>query len=126
MKNLLVNFPSSCRWLCAVACVIFASGCAANRLTLTNDRILRLAQNVPKSFAVDASIASTANAGQEGTCYSPMIDPRDQTHLRLVRSAGGYGDYEVPPGRYGVGAGELLRLDCKTGQALGVVRGEAK
>lgn len=55
-------------------------------------------------------------------CNNPMLDPRDQTRLTLVRSAGGQGDYEVPQGRYGVGSGELLRLECGSGRVIGVVK----
>jgi hypothetical protein len=54
-------------------------------------------------------------------CVSPMVDPRDGTEVRFVFSTS-YGDYEVPAGRYGVGAGELLRLDCNTGRVIGLVR----
>jgi hypothetical protein len=54
-------------------------------------------------------------------CVSPMVDPRDGTEVRFVFSTS-YGDYEVPAGRYGTGAGELLRLDCNTGRVIGLVR----
>ena len=54
-------------------------------------------------------------------CVSPMIDPRDGAELRFVFSTS-YGDYEVPAGRYGAGANELLRLDCNTGRVIGLVR----
>lgn len=41
----------------------------------------------------------------------------------MVRSGeGGIGDYQVPQGRYGVGAREVLRLDCNTGRVLGIAR----
>jgi hypothetical protein len=55
-----------------------------------------------------------------------MIDPRDHTRLTLIRSAGGVGDYEAPPGRYGVQEGELLRLECATGRVIGIVKNTAK
>jgi hypothetical protein len=55
-------------------------------------------------------------------CLSPMLDPRDGTRLVLVRSLTSTGDYEVPGERYGVRGGELLRLECNTGQAVGIVR----
>ena len=62
-----------------------------------------------------------------GSCRNPMVDPRDGTELRLVRSqpgAGGQlGDYVVPEGRYGADAGELLRLQCGTGRAIGFIPG---
>jgi hypothetical protein len=51
-----------------------------------------------------------------------MRDPRDGTELRMLRSHATRADYEVAPGRYGVGEHELLRLDCNTGQPLGIVR----
>ena len=54
-------------------------------------------------------------------CLSPMVDPRDGAQLRFVFSAS-YGDYEVPAGRYGASANELLRLDCNTGRVIGIVR----
>ena len=54
-------------------------------------------------------------------CVSPMVDPRDGTEVRFVFSTS-YGDYEVPAGRYGAGAGELLRLDCNSGRVIGLVR----
>ena len=53
-------------------------------------------------------------------CLSPMIDPRDRAELRFVFSTS-YGDYEVPPGRYGARANELLRLECNTGRVIGLV-----
>ena len=55
-------------------------------------------------------------------CATPMVDPRDRTQIRLIRSVAPRGDYTVPEGRYGVGPEELLRLDCTTGAPLGVVR----
>ena len=60
------------------------------------------------------------------SCRSPLIDPRDQTQIRIVRSGGSggghRGDYEVPAGRYGVGENELLRIECSSGEPLGIVR----
>jgi hypothetical protein len=39
-----------------------------------------------------------------------------------VRSQEGTrGDYEVPESRYGVGAGDLLRVDCTTNRGIGIV-----
>lgn len=47
-------------------------------------------------------------------CRSPLVDPRDQTRLRMVRSGSdGRGDHEVPEGRYGVRPGEVPRVECK-------------
>lgn len=62
---------------------------------------------------------------ESGACRNPMVDPRDGTRLTLVQSqrggSGQVGDYRVPEGRYGVGTGELLRLDCGSGRPVGVV-----
>lgn len=54
-------------------------------------------------------------------CRNPLIDPRDGTALGLVRSDLEQGAYSVADGRYGVGPGELLRVDCATGAPIGVV-----
>ena len=114
------------RWFCMVLAGMLISGCAASYSSFPGDRTAQPARDVPEVFVVDASIARAANSAADETCNSPMIDPRDQTRLRLVRSTGGRGDYEVPLGRYGVKAGEFLRLDCKTGRVLGVVKGSSK
>jgi hypothetical protein len=78
------------------------------------------AQDTPVRFV-------TEDEGATGQgCRVVMIDPRDQTQLRLARSTQvglvHHGDYEVPAGRYGVQRNELLRLDCATGEVIGIVR----
>jgi hypothetical protein len=65
---------------------------------------------------------SLRQAGADENCYNPLIDPRDQTRLQLIRSEGGHGDYAVPPGRYGVEPAFLLRVNCSTGVAIGIVK----
>lgn len=55
-------------------------------------------------------------------CLNPLVDPRDGERLTLVRSWSVHGDYEVAEGRYGLGEGELLRVECNTGRVLGVAR----
>lgn len=82
-------------------------------------RPVRPAENTPPRFVTEDGATPT------GGCRSPLIDPRDDTRLRLIRSAPigteYRGDYEVPGSVYGVRPGELLRIDCGTGQALGIV-----
>jgi hypothetical protein len=84
------------------------------------DGELRMAEDTPAQFVTEDGVAA------EQECRNPMVDPRDHTRLRLIRSSplGNIyrGDYEVPRGRYGVGQNELLRLDCETGQVIGIVR----
>jgi hypothetical protein len=70
---------------------------------------LRTADRAPDAFVLPA-------------CQNPLFDPADRTELRLVRSAHGRGDYEVPNGKYGVREAELLRLECGSGRTVGVVK----
>jgi hypothetical protein len=55
-----------------------------------------------------------------------MVDPRTRTLLTLRRSADGKGDYRVEPDTgdgktYGIRSRQLVRIDCATGKALGIV-----
>jgi len=78
---------------------------------------------VPEHFLVgDPNSASTREPAAGEGCHSPMVDPSDGTRITLVRSSNGLGDYEVLEGRYGVGKGQLLRLDCANGRVMGVVK----
>jgi hypothetical protein len=85
---------------------------------------LRAGDALPPRFEPPSEWARVAPADTlpGGACLSPMRDPRDGTELRMLRSHATRADYEVAPGRYGVGEHELLRLDCNTGQPLGIVR----
>lgn len=61
-----------------------------------------------------------------GTCQKVFVDPRDGTRFLLQRDVmtgnGPLGDYAVePPGRYGVSARMLVRMDCAIGRPLGGV-----
>ena len=100
------------------------SGCILTRDTgFPADSDARRALEVPERFEPREAAwriePGDTLAGR--ACLNPMVDPRDGTELRLVRSVGPRGDYHVPAGRYGVGQDELLRLDCNTGRPLGVV-----
>ncbi|HUF50700.1 MAG TPA: hypothetical protein VMN60_07705 [Longimicrobiales bacterium] len=98
--------------------VALSTGCAT--VQETTDRELRAADDVPPAFTTEDGVAPVQS------CSNTLIDPRDQTRLRLMRSAdtGGMyrGDYDVPSGKYGVGSQELLRINCATGEPLGIVR----
>jgi hypothetical protein len=97
------------------------AACAHSTATPWSARELRAAEDTPTAF-----VTEDGEHPEQGWCRNPLIDPRDQTRLRLVRSAAfgdsQRGDYEVPQGRYGVGPRELLRIECATGQALGIVQ----
>ncbi len=78
---------------------------------------------VPDHFLVgEIDSAATREPKPGEGCRNPMVDPHDGTKLTLVRSSNGMGDYEVPEGRYGVGKGQLLRLDCANGRPMGMVK----
>jgi hypothetical protein len=79
--------------------------------------LIRTASGCPEQFVARAPAAPlSADAAR-----NPMVAPRDRTEIRLVRSDLGWGDYQVPAGRYDVQNGELLRLETKTGRVLGIV-----
>ncbi len=81
---------------------------------------------LPEQFVANAPSPAGAEAG---ACRTPLRDARDGTLLTLVRSTRGrgemdvaWGDYAVSPaGRYGVQVGELLRVECGSGQPVGKV-----
>lgn len=96
-----------------------AAGCSTVQKTLTTTPsvIDRPATDIPGQFTLQNG-ALNGNA----VCQSPLLDPRDQTVLQLVQPDRGEGNYQVPDGKYGVAAGELLRVDCTTGRALGILK----
>ncbi|HEX6307610.1 MAG TPA: hypothetical protein VFZ69_05440 [Longimicrobiales bacterium] len=102
-----------------VLLLALAAACAYASTPSWTGGVLRPAADTPVEFV------SEDGTRPENACRNPLVDPRDQTRIRLMRSAdvGGRqrGDYEVPAGRYGVGTDELLRIDCASGQALGIV-----
>lgn len=104
------------RWPAVAAALLTLAACATGGGGMYPiNAPARGASDVPPQFV------SGSAAAAEG-CRNPMTDPRDGTRVRLVRSQGGtVGDYQVPAGRYGVGADELLRLECGTGRVIGVV-----
>src|SRR5262245_48143958 len=89
----------------------------------------RPASGLPDHFKPDSSF--TMEAFSDSLCIVHVIDPRGEPRLSLIRSTitgktGSYreaqGDYKVqPPGGYGVGEHDLLRLECRTGRPLGIV-----
>ncbi len=111
-------------WCGVVGCLGLAvsAGCSS---TNAETNTVRLAIDVPGHFVIGEhdgpAIAEPIGSAE---CRNPMVDPRDGTRIVLVRSSGGEGDYEAPPGRYGVSKGEVLRLDCATGETIGIVRRE--
>lgn len=101
--------------------LLLLAGCAGMRAQ-QSDALLRQADDTPTRFTTSDGVLP------EDACRTTMIDPRDQTQVRLMRSVqygmSFRGDFEVPDGRYGVQRGELLRIDCATGEVIGIVRAE--
>jgi len=86
------------------------------------DQNIRSPEDAPSRFMVGEINEETTRAANPGEgCRSPMVDPRDGTRLQLVRSSRDQGDYSVPNGKYGANEGELLRLNCESGEVIGFV-----
>jgi hypothetical protein len=86
------------------------------------------AKSLPDHFMVAGSGVARKEEPKAGEgCRSPMVDPRNGTALNLMRSKNGVGDYQVLGNQYeldslyGVDPRHLLRIDCATGKALGIV-----
>lgn len=104
-----------------LSATVLMTGCATT--DFATEAQLRPAADLPDEFLVGAhDSAETSEAAPGEGCRNPMVDPRDGTRVLLVRSNDERGDYEVPAGRYGASERELLRIDCGTGEALGIVR----
>ncbi|HVO52052.1 MAG TPA: hypothetical protein VMV60_13745 [Thermoanaerobaculia bacterium] len=119
----------------AVALSLLAlPGCATGRNDMTRP-IVGPPVNVPDHFMVVVSGVARVEEPKAGEgCKNPLADPRGKTirtTLSLRRSADGIGDYAVETmgdeslgvdGKvYGLTSRQLLRIDCATGKALGIV-----
>ena len=114
--------------VCAAASAIVAlAGCASSRGSMEGP-IVAEAKSLPDHFMVAVTGIAQKEEPQPGEgCRNPMVDPRNGTILNLVRSKNSTGDYQVlgleyqlDP-TYGVDSRHLLRVDCATGKALGIV-----
>jgi hypothetical protein len=119
----------------AVAVALLAlPGCTTGKNDMSRP-IVGVPLNMPDHFMVVVSgIASVEEPKPGEGCKSPLADPRGKTVktlLTLKRSADGKGDYVVETmgdessgidGKaYGLTSRQLLRIDCATGKALGIV-----
>lgn len=101
----------------AIVMLLLFAACGSVSTSHRHADVLRKATDTPEAFVPKEGISLSST-----TCVSPMIDFRSGVEITLVSSESGYGVYKVPAGHYGVEEGELLRLDCATGKALGIVR----
>jgi len=98
--------------------LLLVAACAATGFPADSEA--RVASGLPDRFLV-RNLPKGVPA-EPGACRSPVVDPDSGARLTLVRSSGGRGDYQVSDGRYGAGDDELLRIDCASGTAIGLVR----
>ncbi len=103
--------------LIALGLVIFLGCGSSSQPSAADSDILRPASDAPESFS---AIFATPVGNKD--CQSRLVDPLDQVELILVRSFDGVGDYLVPLGKYRVTSDELLRINCRTGKVIGVVK----
>lgn len=94
--------------------IFLVLGCSGSR---TGDPIIRTAEDLPAKFDTPAGTSWGGNS-----CRNPIVDPVDGSELVLVKSHAGLGDYSPEIGKYGVGRDELLRINCATGEVIGVVK----
>jgi hypothetical protein len=123
-RTSLVNAAGA---LAAAAAMVAFAGCVSGP-SATLGPVVAEAKDLPDHFMVAASGVARSEEPNPGEgCRNPMVDPRDGTLLHLVRFKDGKGDYQVLnkdfelKTAYGVDSQHLLRLDCATGKALGIV-----
>ncbi len=107
-----------------VTLLVLVGACGQNSSGFPSATPLRAGTDLPAQFEPPPGFGrlSLTDTIAGNACLSPMHDPRNNMEIEMVRAAQGQADYRVPDGRYGVGAGQLLRLDCNTGRPLGIVK----
>ncbi len=98
-------------------CFLVLSSLSCGPRTMGDNDVLRSATDVPDMFDTPVGMNWDGN-----NCINPIIDPVDGTELILIGSHNGLGDYRVSGRKYGVERGELLRINCSTGEVMGIVR----
>lgn len=88
----------------------------------TNAELLS-ASDTPEHFLVLDPATGARSEPVGPACRNPLVDPRDGTKLRLVRSQSGFGDYRPEKPLYGLAGDQLLRIDCSSGRAVGATPG---
>ena len=109
--------------LACASLVLLLGGCGQNNSGFPTATPLQPGKGLPAQFEPPPGFGrlSLTDTIPGNACLSPMHDPRTNTEITMARAANGQADYKVPDGRYGVGSGQLLRLDCSTGRPLGIV-----
>ena len=114
-------------FVAAASALVALAGCASSRGSMEAP-VVAEAKNLPDHFMVAVTGVAQKEEPKAGEgCRNPMVDPRNGTTLNLMRSKNGVGDYQVLgeqyelDSTYGVDSRHLLRIDCATGKALGIV-----
>jgi len=122
-----ISFVNAAGVLGTAAAIVAFAGCASGRGSMAGP-VVAEAKDLPDHFVVAASGLAGSEEPKPGEgCRNPMADPRYGTLLHLMRAKDGKGDYQVLnrdfelKAQYGVDSQHLLRLDCATGKALGIV-----
>ncbi len=84
--------------------------------TVEGDSVMRSALDTPERF--EPPVGTT----WDDSCKNPIIDPQDGSELILVESREGFGNYRPNRLKYGMTRGELLRINCRTGAVVGIVK----
>ncbi|MFI5120283.1 MAG: hypothetical protein ACHQM4_07715 [Thermoanaerobaculia bacterium] len=121
------SFVRGTGFLTAAAAFVALGGCASSRGSIEGP-VVGEAKNLPDHFMIAVTGVAQKEEPRAGEgCRNPMVDPRNKTTLNLMRSKNDIGDYEVIgeqyelDSKYGVDSRHLLRIDCATGKALGIV-----
>jgi hypothetical protein len=108
----------------ALVTLLGAAGCHWISQPQNGSTIRRPARGTPSRFVnIGPWTGDEPRDTMPGSgCLGRMYDFSNGTQLTLISSPDGrVGDYSVPDGRYGVGPGEAMRLNCNTGRVIGVV-----
>ncbi len=102
--------------LAAMLLLLFLVSCGSTSNSFSQEEVLRNATDTPAYFESPVSVPG------ERICKSPLKDPRDGTEISFIRASWPMADYEVPLGKYGVKGTELLRVNCESGEVVGIVK----
>ena len=95
---------------------LFLVSCGSGNYSFKEQNVIRMAVDTPEYFD------NPKMHSFDKECRSPLTDPRDGTEINFLRASWPVADYKVPTGKYGVRQGELLRVSCETGEAIGIVK----
>ncbi len=94
---------------------LLTTGCGSSNTTA--QLISRAPENVPEAFVPREGVIFDSTS-----CKSPLIDPNDGEAIMMIKSHTSYGDYLGTEGKYGLRKRELLRINCRTGEVIGIVK----